>query len=675
MSRRNQGWLLILPLLAAGAVALVGCGSSSGGGKLSRADYIGLLGSVFGYESYEAEESFFSDVSPDTENFAEIQASVEWDVLDGGGEFKPDNGATLGFSLESAVRAVGIENITASGVTFDESDLISFYTGSIAGVDVSDKDAPVDAETAEQILNYAKDYRNQLERPQTVEIEFADGVRTADEGMLLSPNEDVVNVLFGNTSDYAVGDILYFENTSDGFPRAMRITAVGDKTFDVEPASNDDTYSYVNVSGTFAGAVLNATSASDGTDVTFGDDLYNEMHAYGMKASEKEYETLLLANGVQAGIDKGKDHVTFNASFNADNKESDSKVSLSSSGSFKIGIENVKFDVDFEKEWFDVKKAGLKVRFDTVVHSHIEGHAACTIPLGDAYFQIGTSPLVVRLALTANLGADGNVDVDYTTVNVLDTGWKKGAGFYKTFNSTPSASMEADVTLTAEATALLDLRLGYGKVSESVVNAQITSGVVGIAKLDADLLGNQPTCVDVLIYVPLRWGVNQEGCILTWINKNFQYTGTIWDASNSPVQLHFHFEDGARTPGDVCTRKEEVKQEQPEEEAGKPIEYELFEFEKLEFDFIELERYGVFIDKGGSEKVPLLSVPEGYSESELLYKVDDPSICSVSGGTITAGESGSTIVKISTPDDMFTVSLAVTVSYDYSVDFIPLPET
>lgn len=100
----------------------------------------------------------------------------------------------------------------------------------------------------------------------------------------------------------------------------------------------------------------------------------------------------------------------------------------------------------------------------------------------------------------------------------MTVGWKDGCGLQNKFDSQAKADFEADATLTAEATALMDVRLGFKSVSCSLVNAQFTSGAVAVGKTETDLLGDQPTCVDLRLYVPLRWGVNQEGCLLTDIS-------------------------------------------------------------------------------------------------------------------------------------------------------------
>ena len=71
--------------------------------------------------------------------------------------------------------------------------------------------------------------------------------------------------------------------------------------------------------------------------------------------------------------------------------------------------------------------------------------------------------------------------------------------------------------------------------------------------------------------------------------------------------------------------------------------------------------------------VKISSIPDGYSMSDIIYEVDNTSVCQVNAGTIIATGVGSTIIKIKTSDGIYSTSLAVTVFENYSVDgFEPL---
>lgn len=658
------------------AAALTGCGNGDSAaasgksteGNLSRAEYIGMLGDSFGYDNYLSETDIFSDVSSANEYYPEIQAAAEWQIIDGSEKFEPDAAATISFALESAVRAIGTDDIAASGASIDSNNLADFYVNNIAQIDLSNAEASIDAATARQIIDYAKNYDFNLVLPQITEMEFAEGVKTAGMGIRL--NADGATGVLAADEGYGVGDIVYLDATDTSLARAIKITGIEGETFTFEEAPVEETYTYLNIQGSFQGKVIEAVSASDGTDVGLGQDIYDEMKAYNMSAQDEDYVVTHLANS--AKVDSGGDHILFTAKFDVQKSSNSDRanVEASANGQLVVGVKNIGVDVKYESEWYNIlspKIIELKLHFDTEVSSEIHGSVAASIPLGEAYIQVW-GPLNIKVMLTAHLGADGNISISYTTNNVLTVGWQKGTGLGKNFDSNANVDFEADATLTAEATLLADLRIGFKKASYSVTNAQITSGAVAVGKVEADLLGEQPTCVDLQLYVPLKWGVNQEGCIITDISSKLKHSATIWDSSSSPVKLHMHLEDWKRTPGDVCTRTDAVEQELTTPE-GEPLEeINPFDFEPLEFDFIELVSYTMYLGEGESLAIGFDNIPEGYTEADLKYEVLDSAVCSVSNGTVKGNEAGSTIVRISTSDGMFTVSLAVTVNEDYSVE-------
>lgn len=659
------------------ALALTGCGgrdeaagSKNTEGGITRAEYIGMLGQSFGYDTYVSETDLFTDVSSADAYYAQIQAAAEWQIIDGGGAFEPDRPATAGFALESAVRAIGMENIAASGTAIDLDSLIDFYVNNIARIDLSDTEALIDADSARQIIDHAKNYGAGLVLPQVTEVEFMEGVKPAGMGIRL--NADGATGLLFPGDGYSVGDIVYFDATDTSLARAVKITGIQGETFTFEEAPPEETYAYLNVRGTFPGKVVEAVSASDGTYVGLGQEIYDEMKTYRLAAEDGEYVLRNLSNSVK--VDKGRDHFVCIANFDVEASASRADAEASANGKLEVGIKNISVDVVYETPKFfgipnllDPKEIRCDLHFDTEVSTEIHGSVSASIPLGEVYIQVW-GPLNIKLMLTAHLGADGNVSISYTTANVLTAGWKKGTGFRRDFSSTAKLDFEADAALTAKASLMADLRVGYKKISKSVVNAQATVGAAAVCKTEADLLGDQPTCVDLQLYVPLEWSINQQSCIITDINRSWKHSAVIWDSGNSPIKLHRHLEDWKRTEGDICTRTEAVEQELVTPE-GEPLEeIDPFDFEPIDFDFIELVSYTMYMGQGESLSIGFENIPDGYTQADLKYEILDPAVCSVSGGTVNGKSAGSTIIKISTVDGMFTVSLAVTVNDDYSVE-------
>ncbi|MCD8098798.1 MAG: hypothetical protein LUE31_12435 [Lachnospiraceae bacterium] len=78
--------------------------------------------------------------------------------------------------------------------------------------------------------------------------------------------------------------------------------------------------------------------------------------------------------------------------------------------------------------------------------------------------------------------------------------------------------------------------------------------------------------------------------------------------------------------------------------------------------------------EGETATIGVQSVPDGYSTSDLVYTSESVSVCTVSGTTVTAVGGGSTLVRISTSDGKFSVTIGVAVleSYNDTSGFTPL---
>lgn len=641
--------------------------------NLSKSDYIGLLGDTFGYDSYLSEEAIFTDVKKDDDNYAQIQACSEWGIIENTGEFKPNDEVTLEYALKSAVKALGLDDIADGEAAVSDDSLVSFYTNNIAKIDTSNLESKLDKNVATQIIQYAVDYRNGMEIPQKCEYELVDSVKKANGDIFL--NYDRTTGMMASGAGYKEGDIVYWEAAESGAPMAVKIKSVDGDAFTYEAPELEEVYSSLNISGTYDGTVMGATSASDGTNVQFGKDLYDEINNYGMS-----YETLnnadiqLLGNNVK--VEKAKDYVKFTASAETSYKSDSS--SAKATGTLVAEIKNIKVTIDYDtKNILKPEYVTAKVTFDTNVSSTITGEFSKSIPLGEVWISVA-GPVQLRLVMVANIGANGEISIAYTTDNVLTAGYKKGAGLQKSFNSTPTLDFESEVTATAEVRVLADVVIGFNvafvEYHKSIVNAEVTTGLVAIAKTDGDLLSEEPMCTDILLYVPLRWGINQEACILTAISSDLKYKATIWDSESSQFKWHMHYEDGVRTADDGCTRGqgEEVVQEEVDEQGDPFEELEFFEFEMIDFEFIKLQSTLVMFNEGETGTINITSLPAGYSLNDLVYEVIDNNVCSVGSGAITAKKAGSTMVNVKTADGIYCTSFVVTVFEDLSVDFDPI---
>lgn len=666
---KKQIKLIILSFVL--ALALAGCGDkeketvnqgngSNSGAALTKGEWIGMLGEHFGYNDPFADTAVYSDVSSGNAYYQQIQACSEWGVITEQGTFEPGGEATWEYALQTAVRAVGIERITGAGLSVSEDTLVDFFGSNIANIGSVDLDSAITGEDAVMVLEYARNYMYGLAPVERYEYTYNEGVYEAGPEDLAFRGDGVTAVV-NNGASYKTGDVIYLVPTDVSTASAIKVTGVSGNEITYMGAEMEDVYSELQISGSYEGTIISVESADvDLTQASLTRPGNGMLYCGG---ANQQYAMSSLAH---AG--NRQEVVKTGASINGNSAHFD--LALGSKGEFSIDISSIKVNADIDYGVFKgLKKAEATITFNDKIVVKAEEHLSKSIPLGNVTVNLGSTPCNVQFSLVLNIGFDGEVSLTYTSSVVGYIGYKKDAGLsHSVDNNNPSLDFHAEATVTVEPTLKVDLRIFGGKIIDpkSIANLKVTTGVVAVAKVDVDMLGDQPACIDIYLYVPLRWAVNEDGCIMTNISSKLKHSATVWDSSNSKITKRFHWEDGV----DVgeCTRGEEEKVETPTVDAeGQPYdEYKFFDFEELDFGIISLAAIQITLEEGESINIGINSVPGGYQASNLVYTVEDSSVCSVSGGKVTAIKNGSTTVKVSTPDGKYNTYFTVTVNGGYN---------
>ena len=105
--------ILILSLLM---VTFAGCKkidkntTKDNDGLVTRGAWISWLGETFGMDTYDNATSYYNDIKSDNPIFNYVQSCYEWGVLSKGAKaFKPDDKASLGFIVSTAVLAAELD--------------------------------------------------------------------------------------------------------------------------------------------------------------------------------------------------------------------------------------------------------------------------------------------------------------------------------------------------------------------------------------------------------------------------------------------------------------------------------------------------------------------------------------------------------------------------------------
>jgi len=651
----------LLSLLLLSLSLLCGCGASKDENSdgLTKGEWVGLLGNKFGYNDYESTEDFYTDVKAGDEHYNEIQACAEWEILPEKDTFHQEEKATWKYAMETSVRAIGIDKLNHSEIDMDvtEDNLVDFFVSEIAVVDDGLLDMEVSDTDAALILEHAYTYAANLKLVEKMEYVYQENVREAEpEDITLKGDGTTARINNGNS--YKEGDVIYVKPSGDSAAYGLRVKSAEGDTITYEQAWMEDIYQELQITGTYEAAILNIEPA-EGVTISRLPESGTENFSCADYMAKVKSGAMTLENAGQdevkmlrTGTQKKENHVKFN-------------VNTRQSASLEISISDIKVssDVDFGI-LAGLKKADVTLSFkdEAKAEYKIDTEASSEqIPLGTVEVVLGSTPLTVRFSLVANLGFNGEVTLSYSSQVVANVNYQKGKGLSKSVNNNNAeCDFHAKATVTAEPSIKADLCC----LGRSLANVKLTSGVVAIATVDIDLLGTQPECIDVYLYVPLRWAVNEDGCVMTAISDKLKASGVVWDSENSPINKRFHWEDG--TLVDACTRGEEVKTEKVDEEGEPYDEYKIFDFEEIVFGFIKVSSQTLYLNPGETMAIGFLTLPDGCHAADLVYQPENTYVCSAAGGYVTAAGPGSTTLFISTADEKYSIYITVVVADEYN---------
>lgn len=602
--------------------------------NLSKAQWAWMIREQFGYsEGGEEHEQFYTDVSPSDDYYNEIQLCKAFEVFTEEGAFEPDTLVSWKYALESAVRAIGIEKLQVS-----EGELVSYYTQNIADIASDDMESAITVADAAIILEYAYCHNADVRLLQEYSYKYNESVYEVSPTAVTLKGDGETAVI-NDGGSYKEGDVIYVV-PDNGSAYAIKVTGVQGAEVTYIQSGLEDVYEELRITGTYEPTYINVEGA--------------ENVQASVISSRPDH---LVIAGESDSLDKGYEQVGVSSTGNG------VVFTYSENGiDFKAELSNISVNPDIDYGIFKgLAKAEATVSFDdSITVNYNEEYHSETIKLGSAV--IGLLPCVdVEITAIANIGLNGEITISYNSSFIANVNYRKNGGFASSVECRNAVfEGHAQCTLTIEPAIKVDLRALGG----SLANAKVTSGIVAIATLDVDSLSDEPDCMDIYIYIPLRWAINEDGCLLTSICKDLKASATVWDSDSSPFKWNYHWEDLVLV--EACTRGNKVETP-PVDEEGEPYdEYKLFDFEEIDFGVITVASQTIYLKNGESMKIGIMSVPDGYSADSLEYSPDNPSVCSVSGGKVTALSSGASTVKISTNDGKYSVFITVVVEAEYN---------
>ena len=522
--RKVQAILMILVMLMSVSVLQGVSGkrllsARAAGESVTRGEWIHNLVSTFDMKMEEGlvPDTYYPDIVGTT-YYSDIQTAIYFGVVDleAGESFEPDAAVDREFAAHTLSFCMGYDTSDVTYTMDDEADLT--YPGDDqTAVDMGwlalqdGKFAPSQEITTTESQNMLQSAKKVLDASGVDEnhenvYKFADNVIELPESVTFDKGEDGQIIVHDNSVELKEGDV--FAVYSDGIAytyKALSITKEGnDLIINTEKVMYDDAVETVDAEG-----VIDA-------------DLADFIPAEGVDA-EVEYE----------------DQTTFKGMRKISGIKSVKSINVSKSigaGTVTCSISDITVDYRIDKNGY---------RF--AVYGKVDPSFTFS-GKKDLVITLGTIPVaqVGKIEVKAVCSAKGSATVGFTTNAVVGVEQKVGHAPRHLANYT---SPQWRFSAKAELKAACDLSFSVEvpMAAEGKVYGEV--GVKTTPDMEVYTDGKKPqVCIDLPVYVFAEAGYSV---------KVFGYDMAsgkkpIYDASNSPVKLCYHIEDGNCVP--ACTR-------------------------------------------------------------------------------------------------------------------------
>lgn len=258
------------------------------------------------------------------------------------------------------------------------------------------------------------------------------------------------------------------------------------------------------------------------------------------------------------------------------------ETKLGSAGSVKGSVElsapklSAIVDADFSNPLKPVyKQVTIALEEDVTAKVTLKfsskGSGAEKIYLGHVTASLGYG-LFVDVLCYLNISADGEATVQYTLANEVRASYING-DFRMDANSGGSwEGTKAEITGQVLGEPQVNLRvLGYwfdDKLYGAIPVIGVQADFGPKFKASVKVHDTTPkTCTSLSIYAYLSVGLNTDSGLGKFLKKNtkLKLSKTIWDDNaGNPLRATWHYEDGVRTKGDLCTYKKDESNKNPD---------------------------------------------------------------------------------------------------------------
>ncbi len=500
-------------------------------GTVTRAQWIHNLRVIFEMTgtSDNYPDEYYSDVTADSEYYDDIMLAVEFGVIDleAGNEFHPDDPASRDFVAYTTNFCMGYQ-LEEETYSFSDADtllhptddqiavnrgwfvLISGgYSGESQVTSTEVKTIVADAQKVKASTDVDESYDNQYE--------YAEGVIEVPQETEVSVDQDKVVTIKDCPVTIQEGDqfVIYLNDLPQSY-KASSIEVSDGQTI-IVTSETEDAIASMDAQGVME-ADLGQAEPADGVDIAYTEETSTTRMAgknvSAKKASgSKNVKDITLSKKIKLG--KGANLVVnctlsqLLVTYKVNTKGSNKQVYLAADG-----------------------------LADTSTTLNVDGLEAAGIPKS---VLLGKIPIkdVGDVSITAELGLNGKVTINYATYFTTGVEWTSNDGFrlVKKFTK-KEAGIQSELNMKA------GIKVAFDVTSIPLIKGTIYAEMGGKGKITSKTYtdGKKPTtCVHISAYLYAEIGASVSIAI---VNRDYGKTLTIFDESNSPVRVCYHIEDG-----------------------------------------------------------------------------------------------------------------------------------
>ena len=471
--------------------------TNNDGNYISRYDWMAMLCDYEGLTEYSSSDSYFSDIDSNNENFAYIQAAVEWGLLEKGKKFDGEDDSVGKFMALTSMKAIGEEGLQfylgeQSELSEKEYLHVAVELGLISKSDYKKK---YTLDEAQEFLDKLDEIRySTLWVDDYENISYKDDVTllTSDDFISYSPESEQITVR--NSVETSNGVIVFEYN---GYIIARKIVSnIGDNTYSLEiptleevadeiVISDIDTIDFSDILNFYGDDFVQV--ASENTGVPVSKTISKDLTSPGFKIKAEETDGLLKVTVIDNAT--GKKYAIKNLS----------QCEIEGF-SAELNVENIFVGTQLKYKGGSVEYVKFATDIDSDIESSIEGETEKTIKLFETPAPLGTGFVGVNIEFGLQLTLNGEMSLTANIPFENTVMYEKGKGVRNIKHNLSVEKPTFDVS--AEAGAYLDLSstlVAFQAVD--VIDAALDVGITATG--ESVYRDNGMVCADLGIGFPI----------------------------------------------------------------------------------------------------------------------------------------------------------------------------